>query len=75
MARVFPNGTCWCGCGAETGSLSFFLQGHDKYSEAGIILMRYGGVPELLADYGYGPGGKNLRVEFEKWKKAGGKAR
>ena len=27
--RLVPTGECWCGCGAETTSGSFFLPGHD----------------------------------------------
>ncbi len=73
--RLIPNGICWCGCGRDAGRGSFFLQGHDKYAEAGVILMKYGGVAQLITHHGYGPNGKNLRIEYEKWKDAGGRAR
>ncbi len=75
MARVFPNGTCWCGCGAETGSRSFFLQGHDKVAESAVIAVKYGGVAQFLEHHGFGPSGENARLALERWKEAGGKVR
>lgn len=54
--RLLPTGTCWCGCGAETGIGSFFARGHDKTAEAALMKAEYGGtVPRLLAAHGYGP--------------------
>jgi len=73
--RLLPTGECWCGCNQETGVGSFFLPGHDKFAESGVILMKFGGVPELLVHHGYGPGDRNLRQDFENWKKEGGRGR
>ncbi|MEU9218963.1 hypothetical protein AB0D47_20705 [Streptomyces sp. NPDC048376] len=54
--RLLPTGTCWCGCGAETGIGSFFTRGHDKIAEAAFIAARHGGsVARLLADNNFGP--------------------
>jgi len=69
--KLLPTGECWCGCGEETPVGSFFRAGHDKVAESAVILVEYGGVPELLAALGYGPGGKNPRVEREAWRSAG----
>ena len=55
--RLLPTGECWCGCGKETSRGSFFKIGHDKVAESRVIRAEYGGVPEFLADHGYGPGG------------------
>ena len=55
--RLLPTGTCWCGCGTETGIGSFFARGHDKIAEAAYIAARHGGsVARLLADNDFGPG-------------------
>lgn len=57
LPRLIPTGTCWCGCGAETGIGSFFARGHDKVAEAALLAVEYGGsVPQLLHANGYGPG-------------------
>jgi hypothetical protein len=71
--RLLPTGQCWCGCGEETPVGSFFRQGHDKLAESAIIAIKYGGVAGLLDSHGYGPGGKNARREFERWKKDSGR--
>lgn len=57
LPRLIPTGTCWCGCGAETGRGSFFARGHDKVAEAALLAVRYdGSVAQLLHDFGYSPG-------------------
>ncbi|MFD5940317.1 hypothetical protein [Streptomyces griseus] len=54
--RLLPTGSCWCGCGTETGIGSFFTRGHDKIAEAAFIAARHGGsVARLLADNEFGP--------------------
>lgn len=54
--RLIPTGTCWCGCGAETGLGKFFTQGHDKRAESALIALAYeGSVPHFLHAHGYGP--------------------
>ena len=73
--RILPTGECWCGCGGETARGSFFLPGHDKVAESAVILAEFGGVPEFLAEQGYGPGGKNPRKTLEEWKRNGNAAR
>ncbi len=73
--RLIPTGTCWCGCGGETGRGSFFLPGHDKVAESAVILVEYSGVPEFLAKHGYGPGGKNARQALQEWRDKGKAAR
>ena len=74
--RLMPTGSCWCGCGGETAIGSFFLSGHDKVAESRVIQVKFGGVPELLAHYGYDPLGRNdLNGEWKQWKDSGGKAR
>ncbi|WP_328848951.1 hypothetical protein [Micromonospora zamorensis] len=57
LPRLIPTGTCWCGCGKETGLGSFFAQGHDKIAEAALIAAEYGSqVAQILHKHGYGPG-------------------
>jgi hypothetical protein len=57
--RLIPTGFCWCGCGKEVGLGKFFASGHDKTAEAAYMAVHYGGsVARLLAEEGYGPGGK-----------------
>lgn len=57
LPRLIPTGTCWCGCGKETGIGSFFAQGHDKIAEAALVAAEYGSqVAQLLHKHGYGPG-------------------
>lgn len=56
LPRLIPTGTCWCGCGIETGIGSFFAKGHDKVAEAALLAVQYGGaVAQLLHHHGYGP--------------------
>jgi len=53
---LIPTGTCWCGCGKETGIGSFFAQGHDKIAEAALVAAEFhGSVAQLLYAQGYGP--------------------
>jgi hypothetical protein len=66
VARLIPTGECWCGCGEETGLGSFFRPGHDKKAESYVIALDFGTVADFLDARGYGPGGKNPRVEFER---------
>lgn len=57
LPRLIPTGTCWCGCGAETGRGSFFARGHDKVAEAALLAVEYdGSVAQLLHASGYNPG-------------------
>lgn len=55
--RPLPAGVCWCGCGTDVPSQSFFLQGHDKAAESAVIRAKYGTVADFLAAHGYGPDG------------------
>jgi len=56
LPRLIPNGTCWCGCGAEVGRGAFFTRGHDKVAEGALLAARYGGsVAQLLEHHGFGP--------------------
>ncbi|MCL5962671.1 MAG: hypothetical protein M1358_25740 [Chloroflexi bacterium] len=66
--RLELSGTCWCGCGRETGRGSFFLPGHDKAAGDAVILVEYGSVREFLEAHGYSPEGKNPRQALEVWK-------
>ncbi|MGW7636070.1 hypothetical protein [Streptomyces decoyicus] len=51
-----PTGICWCGCRKKAGIGRFFVQGHDKISEAAAITAIYGGsIPKFLAEHGFGP--------------------
>jgi len=59
--RQRPNGKCWCGCGAPTAS--FFAPGHDRRTEAAIVKVVYGSLPDMLVKHGYGPDGMNLNEE------------
>ncbi len=61
-----PTGTCWCGCGEDTGSRRFFAPGHDRRAEAALIRLEYGSVAGFLEEHGYGPGGKNLMEAVRK---------
>ena len=73
--RLVPTDECWCGCGAETASDSFFLPGHDKTAESAVISVEYGGVPEFLVQHGYGPRGKSAKHEVARWRAEGGEVR
>jgi hypothetical protein len=53
--RPLPAGVCWCGCGTEVDARAFFVRGHDKRAEAGVIRREYGSVVDFLAAHGYGP--------------------
>lgn len=53
--RLSPTGECWCGCGEDAGLGKFFLPGHDRKAESEVILKEYGGVPQFVAQHGYGP--------------------
>lgn len=73
--RLLPTGLCWCGCRQATERGSFFFAGHDKRAESAVIMAEFGGVPEFLHAFGYGPEGKNpretppvprLRAQFER---------
>ncbi|GAB3660802.1 hypothetical protein [Glycomyces tarimensis] len=55
-SRLLPTGTCWCGCGLDTGIGSFWVRGHDKIAEGALIAARYeNSVAQMLKDHGYGP--------------------
>ena len=60
MARVFPTGRCYCGCGGATEPTSYFAPGHDKRAEAKVVKDVYGSVVYFLAAHGYGPEGRDL---------------
>jgi len=75
MKRLLPTGDCWCGCGNEVKTGSFFAPGHDKIAESAVILTQFGGVPEFLEEFGFGPGRKNPTKELGKWRAKGGKVR
>jgi hypothetical protein len=62
-AHSASNGSCWCGCGTKVGPGKFFAPGHDRWAEAFVISNRYGNVAAFLEHHGYGPGGKNARLE------------
>jgi hypothetical protein len=47
----------------------------DKVAESAVIVLKYGSVPEFLVEHGYGPGGRNARVEYDDWRKRGGRTR
>jgi hypothetical protein len=66
-----PNGYCWCDCGGETTDEARFLPGHDKVAEAKVIKLHYGTVARFLVHHGYGPDGKDLETEFDKWERKG----
>lgn len=63
--RLIPNGECWCGCGEDAGIGSFFKPGHDKRAESMLLRMRYGSVAGFLDAYGFGPGRRNLKQEYD----------
>ncbi len=66
--RLIPDGRCLCGCGDETRIGSFFRSGHDTRAASWLIQMKFGNVPGFLDEFGYGPGGNNLKDEFENWR-------
>jgi hypothetical protein len=66
VSRLLPTGYCWCGCGSETGIGSFFLPGHDRFAESAVIRLKHGDVAHFLVAEGFGPGGRNARLEIEK---------
>ena len=49
--------------------------GHDKLAESAIINIKFGSVAEFLIANGYGPGGRNARVEYDEWRGRGGQTR
>lgn len=70
--RLIPTGTCWCGCGTQTGIGSFFAPGHDKIAEAALMAAQYdSSVPQLLHAHGFGPGRSVIAaaVEVGAWSK------
>jgi len=67
--RLIPTGVCWCGCHQEARIGKFFIHGHDKMAESGVIKAEYGSVPAFLKAHGYGPGGKSSRAAFDKLRK------
>ncbi len=71
IERMLPTGECWCGCGAETATGSFFLPGHDRTAESAVITLEYGDIPGFLVHHGYGPGGKNPKHELDIWRSGG----
>jgi hypothetical protein len=73
--RLLPTGQCWCGCGAELPVGSFFAPGHDKVAESAVILTQFGGVPEFLREFGFGPDGLNPSQELAKWRSKGNRSR
>jgi hypothetical protein len=73
--RLLPTGDCWCGCGQETTEGNFWMAGHDKFAEAAVINLKYKSVAEFLLDHGFGPRGRNARVELEEWRARGGRTR
>ena len=70
MDEVKPNGFCWCGCETAVGKDRFFSAGHDKFAEGHVTLTQYGSVAAYIAAHGYGPGGKNARLEANQIKGA-----
>ena len=66
--RLLPTGECWCGCGSETRRGSFFIAGHDKTAESGVILSEWGSVAHFLQAHGFGPEGRNARDELNAWR-------
>lgn len=60
---------CACGCGRPVTKGKLFVSGHDRAAAAMLIRLLHGTVAGFLADSGYGPGGKNLRTEFDHWTK------
>jgi hypothetical protein len=64
MARVFPTGKCFCGCGETTEGTSYFVPGHDKRAEAKVVKEVYGSVVELLTAHGYGPEGRDPAISI-----------
>ena len=68
MSSPLPNGQCWCGCGADTRLGKYFKSGHDRFAEAAVVKMRYGGVIGLLIAHGFGPGQKNVSDEWKRWR-------
>lgn len=73
--RLLPTGTCWCGCGDDVRVGSFFASGHDKVAESAVILTKFGGVPEFLVEFGFGPGGLNPKQELDRWRAGGRRPR
>lgn len=66
--RIMPTGECFCGCGAATAIGSYFVQGHDRKTEAWLTEMRYSNSVGRLVALGYGPGGENLYRAYKEWK-------
>lgn len=69
--QINSTGSCFCGCGADTGYGRYFAQGHDKLAEAALVAVRYdGSVVNLLRAHGYGSGASVVRdaVDAGVWK-------
>lgn len=64
QSRALPKGVCWCGCGAEVPSQSFWVPGYDKFAESWVITAEYGSVADFLNADGFGPGARNTREEY-----------
>jgi hypothetical protein len=58
-------GVCWCGCGTEVATRSFFSAGHDRKAESMLAALQYGSLADMLAAHGYGPGRVSLHDEYQ----------
>jgi hypothetical protein len=56
LPKLIATGMCWCGCGTNVGSGSYFAPGHDKQAEALLLAVEFGGsVAQMLHRFGFGP--------------------
>ncbi len=72
--RPLPTGNCWCGCGEQVSTRSFFARGHDKIAEAALLAAQYEGtVAGLLHAHDYSPDSSvtAAAVQSGNWEKCG----
>ena len=55
VPAAYPQGKCWCGCGADVPERSYFKPNHDRKAESAVIKRHYGSIARFLASHGYGP--------------------
>ena len=63
------TGECYCGCGLETKTHFVAYKGHDGKAISMLKDIHGDGYyAGLVAHFGYGPQGKNLREAHAEWK-------
>ena len=69
QGNPLPSGECWCNCGELTARGAFFRPGHDRRAVSYVLeILHKGSIAQFLLDKGFGPGGKDLLDELQKFR-------